>query len=176
MKEEFSDCVIWVYNDIYNFIYQLEGFDLEKKVFDTEEFIKILEQFKYDNSEFFYYININNNTKRLEQVIWIFSKQRMNYSRFNNVIIFDNTYKTNWFQMPFGIFTEVNNYDHSMYFTGALIIDETEDNFIWVFSKFLKMVNQYILLVILIDDDHIMANAYTKILHPLSIKYHLYLY
>ncbi|CAB4393120.1 unnamed protein product [Rhizophagus irregularis] len=59
LKKEFGDCVTWVYNDIYNFIYQLEGIGLEKKEFDAEEFIKILEQFKYNNDEFFYYININ---------------------------------------------------------------------------------------------------------------------
>ncbi len=31
-----------MYNNIYNFIYQMEGFSLEKKELDTEEFIKIL--------------------------------------------------------------------------------------------------------------------------------------
>ena len=51
LKEEFGDCVTWVYNDIYNFIYQLEGSGSEKREFDAEEFIKILEQFKNDNSE-----------------------------------------------------------------------------------------------------------------------------
>jgi zinc finger SWIM domain-containing protein 3 len=56
----------------------------------------------------------------------------MNYSRFNDVVVFDNTYKTNRFQMPFGIFTGVNNYGHNVCFAGALMIDETEDNFIWV--------------------------------------------
>jgi hypothetical protein len=66
LKEEFGDCVTWVYNDIYNFIYQLEGSGSEKKNFDAEEFIKILEQLKYDNAEFFYYTDINNITKRLE--------------------------------------------------------------------------------------------------------------
>ena len=173
LKEEFGDCVTWVYNDIYNFIYQLEGSGSEKKEFDAEEFIKILEQFKYDNSEFFYDTDINNNTKRLERVIWMFPEQRMNYSRFNDVVVFDNTYKTNRFQMPFGIFTGVNNYGHSVCFAGALMIDETEDNFIWVFSKFLEMVNQHAPLVILTDDDRAMANAYTKILHPLGTKHRL---
>ena len=86
----------------------------------------------------------------------------MNYSRFNDIVVFDNTYKTNCFQMPFGIFTEINNYGYNVYFANALIIDETEDNFIWVFSKFLEIVNQYVLLIILTDDNHIMANAYIK--------------
>ena len=31
LKEEFGGCVTWVYDDIYNFIYQLEGSDSKKK-------------------------------------------------------------------------------------------------------------------------------------------------
>ena len=162
-----------VYNDIYNFIYQLEGSGSEKREFDAEEFIKILEQFKHDNSEFCYYTDINNDTKRLERVIWMFPEQRINYSRFNDIVVFDNTYKTNRFQMPFGIFTGVNNYGHSVCFAGALMIDETEDNFIWVFTKFLEMVNQHAPLVILTDDDRAMANAYLKVLHPFGTKHRL---
>ena len=73
--------------------------------------------------------------------------------------------------MPFGIFTGVNNYGHSICFAGALMIDETEDNFVWVFTKFLEMVNQQ---VILTDDDHAMANAYTKALQPFGTKHLLF--
>ena len=39
-----------------------------------KEFVKILEQFKGDNAKFFYYADINENTKRLERVIWMFLK------------------------------------------------------------------------------------------------------
>ncbi len=52
LKEEFDDQVTWVYNDIYNFIYQLEG-GLKKRELNSEELLKILEQFKNDNTEFF---------------------------------------------------------------------------------------------------------------------------
>ncbi|CAG8463551.1 7835_t:CDS:2 [Scutellospora calospora] len=56
-----------MYDDIYNFVYHLEGSSLEKREFNAEEFIKILEQFKYDNTEFFYFVDINENMKRLER-------------------------------------------------------------------------------------------------------------
>ncbi len=72
LKEEFGNHVTWMYNDIYNFIYQIEDSSLEKKELDAEEFIKILENFKYNNEEFLYFIDINENTNRLERVIWIF--------------------------------------------------------------------------------------------------------
>ncbi|RIB12650.1 hypothetical protein C2G38_2200054 [Gigaspora rosea] len=69
LKEEFDDHVTWMYDDIYNIIYHLEGSDLEKREIDAEEFVKILDQFKYDDAEFFYYIDVNEDTKRLEQAI-----------------------------------------------------------------------------------------------------------
>ena len=118
----------------------MEG-GLKKKELDSEKLLKILEQFKNDNTEFFYFANINENIKRLKWIIWMFPEQRMNYSRFNDVIVFDNSYKTNLFQMPFSIFTGVNNYEYSICFVSILIIDEMKDNFLWVFTKFLKMVN-----------------------------------
>ncbi|CAG8552894.1 24219_t:CDS:2 [Gigaspora margarita] len=132
-----------------NFIYHLEGSGLEKRELDAEEFVKILDQFKYDDAEFFYYVDINEDTKRLEQAIWMFSEQRINYSRFNDIVVYDNTYKTNCFKMPFGIFTGI-------------------------FTKFLEMVNQYAPAVIL-TDDHAMANAYSKVLQPLAVTYLSYM-
>ncbi|CAG8621168.1 9243_t:CDS:2 [Gigaspora margarita] len=97
LKEEFGDHVSWMYDDIYNFIYYLEGSGLEKREIDAED-------------------------------------------RFNDIVVYDNTYKTNCFKMLFGIFTGVNNYGY----------------------------------IILTDDDHAMANAYSKVLQPLGTKHCLY--
>ena len=54
---------------------------------------------------FFYITKINSLTNEFEAAIWAFSEQKLNYSHFENVVVFDNTYKTNRFEMPFGIFT-----------------------------------------------------------------------
>ncbi|CAG8776353.1 7700_t:CDS:10, partial [Gigaspora margarita] len=123
-------------------------FGLEKRELDAEEFVKILDQFKYNDTEFFYYVDINEDTKRLEQAIWMFPEQCINYSRFNNIVVYDNTYKTNRFKMPFGIFTRI-------------------------FIKFLEMLNQYAPAVILTNNDRAMSNAYSKVLQPLGTKYQL---
>ncbi|CAG8652739.1 36987_t:CDS:2 [Racocetra persica] len=146
LKEEFGDYVTWMYDDLYNFIYHLEELGLEKRELDAEEFVNILDQFKYNDIKFFYYIDINEDMKRLERAIWMFSEQRINYSRFNDIIVYDNTYKTNHFKIPFGIFTGINNYGY---------------------------INQHALAVILTDDDHAIANAYSKVLQPLGTKHRL---
>src|ERR1044071_9343348 len=62
LKEEFGNCVTWVYSDLYNFIYKLEGSGTDKKELDAEEFVKILEQFKHDNEDFLYFTDINKDT------------------------------------------------------------------------------------------------------------------
>ncbi len=171
LKEEFGESVTWVYNDLYNFIYNIE--DVKQKEFDAEEFLKLLDQIKQENENFLYHIHINEETQRLERVIWMYPEQRINYSRFYDIVVFDNTYKTNRFQMPFGIFTGVNNFGQSICFAGTLTIEENEETFQWIFSKFLNMVNYNAPLVLLTDDDRAIASAYKKILEPLNTKHRL---
>ena len=108
--------------DVYNFIYNIEG--VKQKEFDAEEFLKLLDQIKQENENFLYYIHINEETQRLEHVIWMYPEQRINYSQFYDVVVFDNTYKTNKFQMPFRIFIGVNNFKQSICFARTLIIEE----------------------------------------------------
>jgi len=68
LKEEFSDIVTWIYNDLYNFIYQKEGI-LEKREFDANNFIKELKYLKFQNKEFYYEILIDSETNELQQAI-----------------------------------------------------------------------------------------------------------
>ena len=52
LKEEFGEHVTWVYSDLYNFIYNIEG--TRQKEFDAEEFLKLLDKIKQENENFFY--------------------------------------------------------------------------------------------------------------------------
>ena len=69
-------------------------------------------------------------TNELQQAIWMFPEQRLNYCRFCDVVVYDNTYKTNRFGMPFGIFTGVNNYGQSVCFAGTIMCDESTESFL----------------------------------------------
>ncbi len=66
-----------------------------------------MEYLKSQNEEFYYEILIDSEINKLQQAIWIFLKQKINYCRFYDIVIFDNTYKTNRFEISFGIFTRV---------------------------------------------------------------------
>ena len=90
----------------------------------------------------------------------MYKEQQINYLRFNDIIVFDNTYQTNRFDMPFGIFTGVNNYEQSTCFAGTLMISETSESFIWVFEHFLKLMNHHALKALLTDNDRGITQAW----------------
>jgi hypothetical protein len=173
LKEEFSNVVTWMYDDLYNFIYQKEEM---KREFDSNDFVKELEHLKSQDNEFCYEVLINPETNELQQAIWMFPEQKMNYCRFCDVVVFDNTYKTNRFGMPFGIFTGVNNYGQSICFAGTIMCNETAESFFWAFSSFLKMVNDSSPKVFLTDEDQAIIKAADLIFVPHGTKHALCLW
>ena len=175
LKEEFSNTVTWVYNDLYNFIYQKEG-TLEKREFDADNFVRELEHLKSKDKEFQYEVLINPETNEFQQAIWMFPEQKMNYCRFYDVVVFDNTYKTNRFGMPFGIFTGVNNYGKSICFAGVLMHNESVESFLWTFRNFLKMVNNFSPKTLLTDEDQAIIKAIDLVFAPLGTKHALCLW
>jgi zinc finger SWIM domain-containing protein 3 len=173
LKEEFSNIVTWIYDDLYNFIYQKEGTNRE---FDSNDFVKELERLKSQDNEFCYEILINPETNELQQAIWMFPEQKMNYCRFNDVVVFDNTYKTNRFGMPFGIFTGVNNHGQSVCFAGTIMCNESAESFLWTFNSFLKMVNNYSPKTLLTDEDQAIIKAVDLVFVPHGTKHTLCLW
>src|SRR5581483_5482214 len=124
-------------DDLYNFVYRKEEI---RRDFDSNDFINELERLKSQDDKFCYEVLIDPETNELKQAIWMYPEQKINYCRFHDVVVFDNTYKTNRFRMPFGIFTGINNYGQSVCFAGTIMCDESAESFIWTFTTFLKMV------------------------------------
>ncbi|XP_077248376.1 protein FAR1-RELATED SEQUENCE 5-like [Tasmannia lanceolata] len=74
----------------------------------------------------------------LRSMVWADSRARNAYLTFADVIVFDVTYKTNRFLMPFAPFTGVNHHRQSTLFGCALLADEKEKTFTWLFQQWLK--------------------------------------
>ncbi|CAG8744462.1 19975_t:CDS:2 [Gigaspora margarita] len=126
LRKKFDGIITWIYNNLYNFIYQQKEAK-EKQELDANDFVETLKQLKSQENDFQYEININPEMNELEQ--------------------------TNRFKMPFGIFTSVNNYKQSICFAGTLMLNENANSFNWVFSMFLKLVNNYAPKVFFTNED-----------------------
>jgi len=72
--------------------------------------------------------------------MWVSGRSIDQYKCFGDVITFDTTYRTDLYDMPFGLFVGVNNHFQSIIFGGVMIREEKKENFEWVFKEFVRMV------------------------------------
>jgi hypothetical protein len=72
----------------------------------------------------------------IRALMWTNGKSRMQYKQFGDAITFDTTYRTNQYDMPFGLFVGVNNHFQSIILGGVLLTNERTETFEWVFKEF----------------------------------------
>lgn len=60
---------------------------------------------------------LSDNENRIEAMMWCTSKNKIDYADFGDVVTFDTTYRTNMYNMPFGLFVGVNSHFQSTIFS-----------------------------------------------------------
>ncbi|KAL6581423.1 hypothetical protein OROMI_007346 [Orobanche minor] len=100
----------------------------------------------------------------LRSVFWADGRSRSSYLQFGDVVVFDVTYKTNKFKMPFAPFIGVNHHGQSILFGGALLEDETEETFTWLLEQFLICMFNREPIAIITDQDAAMKKSIKKVL------------
>lgn len=77
----------------------------------------------------------------VKAILWSSGKNQEDYVYFGDVVTFDTTYRTNLYNMPFGIFVGVNNHFQSTIFGGVLMREETTAAFEWAFRTFVEIMS-----------------------------------
>jgi len=67
--------------------------------------------------------------KRVKTLFWCHGSSRFNYSCFGDAITFDTTYRTNLYNLPFGLFVGANHHFQTVIFGAVLLTEETTDAF-----------------------------------------------
>lgn len=98
----------------------------------------------------------------------------MQYQQFGDVLYFDTTYKKNLYEMPFAPFTGVNHHLQSIQFGCALLLDETEDSFVWAFETFLGAMGGQPPTSIITDQDKAMGLAIRRVFPNARHRYCLW--
>ncbi|KAK9665365.1 hypothetical protein RND81_14G107700 [Saponaria officinalis] len=81
------------------------------------------------------------------------------YSVFGDGISFDPTYGTNRYYMVFTPFTGIDNHKKSVTFACALLQNEDEESFVWVFQKFMVAMGRQEPHIIITDQDPAIRNS-----------------
>ncbi|KAK8945032.1 Protein FAR1-RELATED SEQUENCE 5 [Platanthera zijinensis] len=111
---------------------------------------------------FYFSLELDNNDI-LRSIFWADSRARNDYIMFGDVIVFDVAYKTNNLLLPFAPFTGVNHHRQSILLGCALLSDETEETFTWLFQQWLKCMFEKAPSAIITDMDHAMYNSIQKV-------------
>ncbi|XP_009798614.1 protein FAR1-RELATED SEQUENCE 5 isoform X2 [Nicotiana tabacum] len=92
-------------------------------------------------------------------IFWADSTSRMNYSYFGDTVTFDTTYRTHRFRVPFAPFIGVNHHCQPVLFGCALLLNESESSFIWLFQNWLAAMSGRHPVSITTDHDRIIRSA-----------------
>ncbi|XP_020263275.1 protein FAR1-RELATED SEQUENCE 5-like [Asparagus officinalis] len=125
------------------------------------ECISIIRHFQSmtaNDPEFYFAIEVDS-SGQMRSVFWADGRSRASYLQFSDVIVFDVTYRTNKFGLPFAPFTGVNHHRQSTLLGCALLADEQEDTFVWLFEEWLKCMHGIEPGAIITDQDRAMCNA-----------------
>lgn len=100
-----------------------------------EVFIKL----KEEDPDFTYNVELDE-VCRVKTILWTNGRSRRHYAWFGDMLTFDTTYKTNLYDMPFGLFIGINNHFQSIVLGGVLMRNETIKSFKWIFSEVVRLM------------------------------------
>ncbi|KAL6567684.1 hypothetical protein OROGR_001352 [Orobanche gracilis] len=146
--------------DCWNHIRNLRRKNLE--IGDAQAVFNYCKRKKDENPNFFFQIQCDEDS-RMVNFFWVDARSRLAYQQFGDAITFDTTYKTNKYSMPFAPFTGLNNHYQSILFGCALLQDETEASFTWLFETWLEAMGGKKPISILTDQDLAMGAALAKV-------------
>nr|XP_043625956.1 protein FAR1-RELATED SEQUENCE 7-like [Erigeron canadensis] len=95
-------------------------------------------------------------------LFWADGRSRDSYMKFLDVVVFDVTYMTNRFKLPFAPFVGVNHHGQSIIFGGALLENEKQETFEWLFKQFSECMFGKHPSAIITNQDKAIGNAIRK--------------
>ncbi|XP_044462079.1 protein FAR1-RELATED SEQUENCE 3-like [Mangifera indica] len=130
---------------------------------DAQNLLDYFKKMQAENPGFYYAIQLDDEN-RMTNVFWADARSRMAYSHFGDAVLFDTMYRPNQYQVPFAPFTGVNHHGHVVLFGCALLLDESESSFIWLFRTWLSAMNDRPPISITTDQDRAIQVAVAQVL------------
>nr|XP_016508482.1 PREDICTED: protein FAR1-RELATED SEQUENCE 3-like isoform X1 [Nicotiana tabacum] len=129
---------------------------------DAQNLLDYFKKMQAENPGFYYAIQLDEDN-RMANVFWADARSRNAYSHFGDAVILDTMYRVNQCRVPFAPFTGVNHHGQTILFGCALLLDESEATFVWLFKTFLAAMNDRAPVSIITDLDTVIQSAVAQV-------------
>ena len=125
---------------------------------DAQNLLNYFKKMQAENPGFYYAIQLDDEN-RMTNAFWADARSRTAYNYFGDAVIFDTFYRPNQYQVPFAPFTGINHHGQMVLFGCALLLDESESSFTWLFRTWLSAMNDRPPVSITTDQDRAIQAA-----------------
>lgn len=130
---------------------------------DAENLLEYFRKTQGENPAFFYAVQVESNNC-MTNIFWADAKARMAYNYFGDAVVLDTTHKKNKELMPIVTFTGVNHHVQPVVFGCALLVDESEASFVWLFENWLAAMSSRNPVSLVTELNRAMSAAIAKVL------------
>ncbi|KAK2377488.1 protein FAR1-RELATED SEQUENCE [Trifolium repens] len=129
---------------------------------DAPNLLEYFKKVQAENPGFFYAIQLDEDN-RMSNVFWADARSRTAYSHFGDAVTLDTTHRANHYNVPYAPFTGINHHGQMILFGCALLFDDSEASFSWLFKTFLAAMNDNHPISITTDQDRSIQTAVSKV-------------
>jgi hypothetical protein len=129
---------------------------------DAHHLLEYFKKMQGENPGFFYAIQLDEDN-HMSNVFWADARSRTAYSHFGDAVHLDTTCRVNQYNVPFAPFTGVNSHGQLVLFGCALLFDDSEASFLWLFKTFLSAMNERQPVSIITDQDIAIQAAVSQV-------------
>ncbi|KAG6629549.1 protein FAR1-RELATED SEQUENCE 3-like [Carya illinoinensis] len=129
---------------------------------DAQNLLEYFKKMQAENPGFFYAIQLDEDN-RMGNAFWADARSRTAYNRFGDAVMLDTMYRVNQYRVPFAPFTGVNHHGQTVLFGCALLLDDSEASFTWLFKTFLTAMNDRQPVSIITDQDRAIRTAVSQV-------------
>ncbi|XP_059632603.1 protein FAR1-RELATED SEQUENCE 7-like [Cornus florida] len=124
-------------------------------------FLEYFQSRQAEDTGFFYAVEVDDG--KCMSIFWADSQSRFACSQFGDAVVFDTSYRSCTYLVPFASFIGVNHHRQPVLLGCALIADEHEESFTWVFQTWLRAMSGRCPLSIIADQDKAIQQSIARV-------------
>ncbi|XVF46397.1 hypothetical protein PTKIN_Ptkin03bG0023500 [Pterospermum kingtungense] len=129
---------------------------------DAQNLLDYFKKMQAENPGFFYAIQLDDDNQ-MANVFWADARSRTAYMHFGDAVKLDTSYRINQYRVPFAPFSGVNHHGQTILFGCALLLDDSEASFVWLFKTFLTAMNDHQPVSLITDQDRAIQTAVSQV-------------